>query len=598
VGLLIVATLAALYWCTAARDIVVGDTPELVTAAITLGVAHPPGYPLFTILGHLFSFLPFGTLPFRVNLLSLACNSAAVGFVQATARRLTGAGPPAAAAALVLGLSTLFWEWSLAAEVFSLNNLLAAALIYFLVRWRDEPGRGVWVAAAALTTGLALSNQLTIVLLAPAVLTVLWSRRAALSARAALLLGCALAILVGLLPYAYIPWAAARRPMLNWGAVASPGELVDFVLRRAYGTAELVAGPYAGGSATARVLALLASIGPLTGTLALAGAVRAYRSVRWYFWFCLLAFLFAGPLFIAYANMDISRPQALYVLERFFLLSRVAVAPLVAFGILSLAGGLRWVWPRLGARAVPAVATAVVALAGAAAVLRYPAVNQSENRIARHFAEDILATLEPGSILLASGDHVVLPLIYLQAVERRRPDVTVVMLPLMSAAWYVSELRRRHPDLALPAARHTTGAATMRALVAGNRGRPIALMGDVLDPSLKGAFWFYRYGLVYRILPIDRDVRLSEMVRDNESLLARYRVPSTETIKSKSFEYGVLVDYAAAALKVAQECEKAGRTAEARAWYERALAMAPDLILARDGLRRLGARQPGAHGES
>src|SRR5437016_5672632 len=63
-----------LYIFTAARDIVVGDSPELTMAASILGVAHPPGYPLFTMLGHLFSLLPLGPIPSRVNLLSVICD--------------------------------------------------------------------------------------------------------------------------------------------------------------------------------------------------------------------------------------------------------------------------------------------------------------------------------------------------------------------------------------------------------------------------------------------------------------------------------------------------------------------------------------------
>ena len=72
----IAAAVGTLYFATAARDIVVGDTAELITAAVTLGVAHPPGYPLFTILGHVFSLLPFSSIPFRVNLLGVVCGTA------------------------------------------------------------------------------------------------------------------------------------------------------------------------------------------------------------------------------------------------------------------------------------------------------------------------------------------------------------------------------------------------------------------------------------------------------------------------------------------------------------------------------------------
>src|SRR5881296_2406790 len=89
-GAVAVTTAAGiLYFLTAAHDIVVGDSPELITAAVTLGVAHAPGYPLFTILGHLFSLLPFGPIPFRVNLLSVACDTLTVGIIYLSALRLT-----------------------------------------------------------------------------------------------------------------------------------------------------------------------------------------------------------------------------------------------------------------------------------------------------------------------------------------------------------------------------------------------------------------------------------------------------------------------------------------------------------------------------
>src|ERR1043165_1145871 len=96
----IVIAAATLYFFTAARDIVVGDTPELITAAATLGVAHPPGYPLFTMLGHLFSLLPLGSIPFRVNTLSVVCDSLAVGIIYLAAVRLTRSHIAAAVAAL------------------------------------------------------------------------------------------------------------------------------------------------------------------------------------------------------------------------------------------------------------------------------------------------------------------------------------------------------------------------------------------------------------------------------------------------------------------------------------------------------------------
>src|SRR2546426_1583994 len=110
VGATVVSLAFLLYLLTAGRDIVVGDTPELITATVTLGVPHPPGYPLFTMLGHLFSLLPLGPIPFRVNLLAATCDALTVGIVYLIALRLSGNGLVAAVAALALAVSPLFWS--------------------------------------------------------------------------------------------------------------------------------------------------------------------------------------------------------------------------------------------------------------------------------------------------------------------------------------------------------------------------------------------------------------------------------------------------------------------------------------------------------
>ena len=132
-AVVVMLTAGVLYFLTAARDIVVGDTRELIMAAVTLGVAHPPGYPLFTMLGHVFSLLPLGSIPFRVNLLSVVCNALAVSVIYLAAVRLTKSQLAAAIAALPLAVNSNFWQLSLAAEVFPLNNLLAAILIVLLI---------------------------------------------------------------------------------------------------------------------------------------------------------------------------------------------------------------------------------------------------------------------------------------------------------------------------------------------------------------------------------------------------------------------------------------------------------------------------------
>src|SRR5438552_6877950 len=174
----VVGAVLVLYFFTAARDIVVGDTPELITAAVTLGVPHPPGYPLFTMLGHLFSLLPFGPVPFRVNLLAVTCDALTVAVIFFTALRLSRSRPAAAIAALTLAMIPAFWTWSLVAEVFPLNNRLASVLIYLLVFWAQDPHRPGVLIGAFFVAGPAVTNHHTLGLLAPAFCFVFWQHRA------------------------------------------------------------------------------------------------------------------------------------------------------------------------------------------------------------------------------------------------------------------------------------------------------------------------------------------------------------------------------------------------------------------------------------
>ena len=580
-GAVVVGTSGVLYVLTAARDIVVGDSPEFVTVAFTLGVAHPPGYPVMTLLGHLFSLLPIDPLPFRVNLVSVVCDAAAVGVVYLTAWRLTGERWASALMALLLAVNPLFWKWSLVAEVFPLNNLLAATMIYMLVLWQEQPARTMFLILAAFVGGLGMSNHQTVVLLVPAVLFLLWRQRGVFFERPRLLVACVGALLAGLLPYSYLPWAAAQHPPLDWGSISSPNDLVGHFLRRDYGTGQLVgSAEYQGGSASSRITALVEAFGPINGVLVLLGAVHAYRRLRWYFWFTALAFVFAGPAFVVYSNVNLSVGGILFVLERFFLLSMVVTAPLIAFGILLIAESAT-VAVRGRRRIASSAATglALAAVVGGVAT-NYATVDQSSNHVASGFASDVLDTLEPGAILLAGGDESVLPISYMQYVEGKRRDVTLVMLGILRTDWYLRQLKQRDPDLVVPFARFDGQAGTTKALVDANPGRPVGVIWAAPDDSLKTSYWYYSRGLVLRLLPMSQDMTLDEMTAENERLLASYHMPSADMLKSGTFESAILAQYSMSAFRVGEEYEHAQLYVGAREWYERALAMNPALAVA------------------
>ena len=587
-GVAVAAGAGILYFLTAARDIVVGDSPELITAAVTLGVAHAPGYPLFTILGHLFSVVPFGPIPFRVNLLSVACDALAIGVVYFSAFRLTRSQLAGAVAALLLAVNPTFWEWSLATEVFPLNNLLAAVLILLLVTWHEHPERGALLIAAFFVAGLALTNHQTIVLLAPAFCFVLWQRRSILRPRL-LALGV-IAFVTGLLPYAYIPWASAHHPIHNWGNVSSFHDFIGLITRRSYGSTRLISAPgYTGGSPWARLAALGASLGPVTGLLIILGAIQVFRRLRWYFWFSVIAFVFAGPFFIWITGLNLATaPAAMFVLQRFFLLSHVALAPLAAFGVVALAQFVARSTGSAQSFALRAAATTCLAAVVISVATDYRRIDQSRNFIARHFGEDVFNTIQPGSILLVSGDGLAFPLMYLQQVENAGKETTLVVLPLLLGEWHVRQLREQHPDLIVPFDRYDPPSNNLQAFVAANQERTIALAGTAgNDHSLDTDYWPYQQGLLVLITPKSEDIPLERLLAENEALLGRCHPPAPGTIRLNTFEADILSVYTYPAFSIGGTCERAGLKAEARTWYERALAVNPQLSKAREALTRL-----------
>ena len=583
------AIAGVLYFLTAARDIVVGDTPELITAAVTLGVAHAPGYPLFTMLGHLFSVLPLGPIPFRVNLLSVVCNSLAIGVVYLTAAHLTRSRVTAMVAALALAVNPTFWEWSLVAEVFPLNNLLASVLISLLILWHEQPQRTLLIGAF-FVAGLALTNHQTIVLLAPAFCFLLWRERAILRAQPRIFLIGIVAFAIGLSPYAYILWASAHHPAYNWGNVSSFRDCIGLIARRSYGATRLVNTPgYTGGPPWPRLAALFVSFGWLAGILICAGAIEAYRSRRWYFWFSLIAFVLAGPFFVWITNLNLaSAPASLFVLQRFFLLSHVILAPLMAFGVLLIARLMARLRPSMSILALRLTAAACLIAFSVSVVMNYRHLNQSRNFIARRFGEDVFALARPHSILLVTGDGFAFPLIYLQKVEDLRPDTTLVVLPMLFGDWYARQLRARYPDLVIPFDRYDRTAKNLKALVEANPGRTFGFAGTLGDDrSLDLDYWPYQQGLLTLIMPISQDVSLERLVSENEQLFSRCHPPTTGTARMSTFEADIISIYTFPALRLGDLCERAGLKEEAKRWYQRAIAINPQFWQARDGLARL-----------
>ncbi|NTV99994.1 MAG: DUF2723 domain-containing protein [Oscillochloris sp.] len=172
---LIVMTLV-LYAATLLPNVGLGDTAEFQRVVPTLGLAHPTGYPLYTILGWLWCHLPLGGTPaWRMNLFSAVAAAGVNGVLYLCARALAQPRTIALTVAVAHATALTFWMQATIAEVYALAALLQASLFLALWRWRAQRGPLALVGALC---GLALVHHRTAIFLLPGVvLFVVLTRR-------------------------------------------------------------------------------------------------------------------------------------------------------------------------------------------------------------------------------------------------------------------------------------------------------------------------------------------------------------------------------------------------------------------------------------
>ena len=238
---IVAAGLFALYAATSPRSVALEDDGLFVLSSYFLGIEHPPGYPLFTLLGKLFTLLPVGSVAYRVHLLSALLGALSCAALWLCARQLIEGRLPAYVAALGLGLSRTFWSQAIIAEVYTFNTLFLFILLYMGLRAAPPSGEGsgrIALPAIALVFGLSLSNHWPLMLLvAPGFAALLWPRRKEVLRRSALL---APLFLLGLVPYA---WLVVRSrvplPISFYGPLESWGEAWFMLSRAGYASADV-----------------------------------------------------------------------------------------------------------------------------------------------------------------------------------------------------------------------------------------------------------------------------------------------------------------------------------------------------------------------
>ena len=230
VGALVVAVLAGILYVATLQPDLGGpeDTPKFQFLGYVFGTAHPPGYPLYSMLtGAFVHLVPIGPIAYRANLFSAVMAALACATVVLIARLLGASRWTAACAALGLASGASFWRSAVFAEVYSLAAATAGLSLMLLLVWGDRL-RPTWLLGAIVATAAAFGNHLTIVGVVPAyIVYVLVRDRKALTLRVVAL--ATVIVLLGFAQYGFIVLRTKQHALYLESRANSFSELVDIV---------------------------------------------------------------------------------------------------------------------------------------------------------------------------------------------------------------------------------------------------------------------------------------------------------------------------------------------------------------------------------
>ena len=421
----VAVALFALYAATAPRTVALEDDGLFILSSYFLGIEHPPGYPLFTLIGHLFTYLPFGSVAYRVHLASALFGALTGGTAWLCARALIVGRLPAYLASVALGVSPVFWSQAIIAEVYTLNTFFFLALLFMgllacspSLREPAHEARSGLLPWMALVFGLSLSNHYPLMLLvAPAFVVLLWPLRRQMLNRFGAL---SWLVIVGLLPYAWMvrrSWAAI--PISFNGPLESIQEILFFLSRAGYaGIDHSVSAGWLDRLKFLQFLGvqLLLQFALLGTLLAVAGFRVQWRILgRRTAAFLTIAFLMPSVVLLLLLRLDYDSIRGH--------LFHVFPLPAYAIGALWMAMGFAWTAQRFARRPL-------LPAAGAAALLGLIfALGARSNLVpddwSARYAQAVLRTLPENAVVIVTGDPLA-PLAYFHMIENWRPDVTLV----------------------------------------------------------------------------------------------------------------------------------------------------------------------------
>ncbi len=434
----------ALYTFTCCRTVHWADSGELIFAGAVLGIAHPPGHPLYSMLAHLFSWLPIGPVAFRINWMSAVFGAVAVVLsYEVAAETLRRLGTPprratgvAAFAALVFGLTVGLWGGSTVAETTTLHAALLAGLFWLVWRiaWVQPTGPALTQAlgAAAALYGFGATNHVAGILFLPALAVLLVSRcgREVLAPKNLVVMFACVGL--GLSLYAFLYLRSHQNPALDWGNPETLSNLWWVVSAKQFqgGMARSAAGAGAWQALANRGAVLVGEWTPVGAGLVVVGLLGLARRAPWLALFTLLCLV----------------PLVVLGLKSAFILAYFV--PGLLLMTVALAVGCDVLLRRMPRVPVWATCAAALCLPAWSARAHYGDAALQDDYSAEVYGRTVLEHLDPNSAFITTSGDQAFIFWALQSAAGHRTDVAVI-----NPTWGATDtptresLEEQYPDM-------------------------------------------------------------------------------------------------------------------------------------------------------
>jgi hypothetical protein len=511
------------------------DSGEMVAAAYCLGLPHPPGYPLFCLLGRIVLFLPVGSEAFRLNLFSELLALVSLGFILNTCRYFLklfflfkNSLKQIHLEIILMILALVFvscrsvFAQSLTSKgcIYTLTLLFSSILIWARVKFDSGRFSGPSFYFIFLLWSIGMANHWqTQILWLPFI--VLWFCQAKAIRRIKELFLCTTIAILGFSIYLYLPLRAAQGIEPFWGNPIHLKAFYWIVSRQLVAGMELVIENssfyFHTGIEFLRIYAFYWL--PGFSIFSILGAFYLFRKKQGLFF---SIFSFFAPVF--FGIFAIHQESNNYLIHD-YLLSLAGVVLILGFL------GLGWIseW-MLKQNEIFRSIVLMIGLSSLAWMTRTFSI-EDKNRYTfmDDFGINVLKNLPKRALLLADGDHYVMSIWYEHLVKNKRPDLVFEPSIFLYHNWGWKQLEAQSRDLMPLIVSSDTFQGRLQALTVGNKDHPFcySLGREYLDPVLmkvKGAW--VPHGLVYQWMPhLPSDQKLSKQVK---SLIASERFRGLE----------------------------------------------------------------------